>query len=82
MKPNPVQSENQFGLAWGMDVMRLPCHGTAYFDEQSGISYRCADCGAVVGSVGMPQVCQIEAQKWELQKALGGTGWDYWSEEI
>ena len=36
----------------------LLCGGKAYFDESSGISYRCETCGAVVGSVGMPQGCK------------------------
>lgn len=56
--------------------MYLPCGGTAYFDESSGISYRC-ECGAVVGSVGQPQSCQDEAQKWDNWVTLGGKGWDY-----
>ncbi len=61
------------------DTMRLPCGGTAYFDESSGISYRC-ECGAVVGSIGMPKVCKDEADKWHAREQLGGTGWDYFSE--
>ena len=36
-------------------AMRLPCGGRAYWDDASGISYRCETCGAVVGSVGMPR---------------------------
>jgi len=35
----------------------LPCGNTAYFDHQSGISYRCSGCFAVVGSMGMPSHC-------------------------
>ena len=61
------------------DPMPLPCGGTAYFDESSGISYRCHDCMAVVGSIGMPQSCKDEAQKYENWKALGGEGWDYFA---
>ena len=61
------------------DPMRLPCGGTAYFDESSGISYRC-ECGAVVGSIGMPQECKHEMDKWDLMKKLGGKGWDYLEE--
>lgn len=80
MYSNKPKSESEFGLQWGMDAMYLPCGGTAYFDESSGISYRC-ECGAVVGSIGMPQVCKDEAEKWEVQKALGGQGWDYFAEE-
>ena len=62
------------------DAMRLPCGGTAYFDESSGISYRCEDCGAVVGSIGMPQYCKDQADKWKAWEALGGKGWDYLEE--
>lgn len=61
------------------DPMHLPCGGVAYFDETSGISYRCEHCGAVVGSIGMPQSCKNEADKWESWKALGGEGWDYFA---
>ena len=56
--------------------IKLPCGSTAYFDESSGISYRC-ECGAVVGSIGQPQHCKDEAKKWEAWKALGGKEWDY-----
>lgn len=63
-----------------LDPMRLPCGGTAYFDESSVISYRCEDCMAVVGSVGQPQRCKEEAKKWEAWEALGGKGWDYLEE--
>ncbi len=56
--------------------MFLPCGGRAYFDELSGISYRC-ECGAVVGSIGQPQWCKDEAKKWDAWKALGGQGWNY-----
>lgn len=62
-----------------IDPIRLPCGGTAYFDESSGISYRC-ECGAVVGSIGMPKSCQDEADKWKAWEALGGKGWDYFAE--
>lgn len=58
------------------DPMNLPCGGTAYWDEGSGISYRC-ECGAVVGSIGMPKSCKDEAQKYENWEKLGGKGWDY-----
>lgn len=59
-----------------LDPMRLPCGGTAYFDKSSGISYRC-ECGAVVGSIGMPQSCKDEADKYRAWEAIGGKGWDY-----
>jgi len=38
----------------------LPCGSVAYFDHESGISYRCSTCFAVVGSVGMPRACKDE----------------------
>ena len=63
-----------------IDPMRLPCGGTAYWDEDSGISYRCADCMAVVGSIGMPQACKDEAKKWDNWQSIGGEGWDYFAE--
>jgi hypothetical protein len=59
------------------DAMKLPCGGIAYFDEDSGISYRCELCGAVVGSIGQPQSCKDEMQKWDNWSKLGGKGWDY-----
>ena len=59
-----------------LDPMPLPCGGVAYFDESSGISYRC-ECGAVVGSIGMPAHCKTEAEKWRVMELLGGKGWDY-----
>ena len=59
------------------DPMPLPCGGVAYWDEGSGISYRCEACGAVVGSIGQPKRCKDEAEKWDIQKLLGGQGWDY-----
>ena len=62
-----------------LDPMPLPCGGTAYFDESSGISYRC-ECGAVVGSIGMPQYCKDQADKWRVMELLGGKGWDYLEE--
>lgn len=36
----------------------LPCGGRAVFDRSSGISHRCSDCFAVVGSMGMPNQCR------------------------
>lgn len=63
-----------------LDPMALPCGGVAYFDESSGISYRCEACGAVVGSIGQPQYCKDEMDKWDLIATLGGKGWDYYGE--
>lgn len=62
------------------DAMKLPCGGIAYFDEDSGISYRCELCGATVGSIGQPQRCKDEAQKYRIWEELGGKGWDYYAE--
>ena len=36
----------------------LLCGSTASFDNGSGISYRCNECMATVGSVGMPKRCK------------------------
>ena len=63
-----------------VDPMKLPCGGTSYFDQELGISYRCMDCGAVVGSIGQPQRCKEAAQKYANWEAMGGKGWDYFSE--
>ena len=61
--------------------IKLPCGGRAIFDQSSGISYRCEDCMAVVGSIGQPQRCKDESQKYENWKKLGGKGWDYFDED-
>lgn len=66
--------ETEYGLG---KPMYLPCGGVAYFDPDSGISYRCETCFAVVGSVGQPRSCKEEAQKYDAWKELGGQGWDY-----
>lgn len=56
----------------------LPCNARATFDHGSGMSYRCDDCGAVVGSIAQPRECKEEAKKYDVLKALGGTAyWDY-----
>lgn len=55
----------------------LPCGPRAEFDHGSGYAYRCDYCGAVVNSIGQPQRCKDEAQKYENWKLLGGKGWDY-----
>ena len=60
-----------------MQPMLLPCGGRAVFDESSGISYRCENCMAVVGSIGQPEYCKEQAQKYENWERLGGKGWDY-----
>lgn len=60
--------------------MRLPCGGTAYFDDGSGCSHRC-ECGATVGSIGMPQHCKELMDAYKNWEKLGGKGWDYWGED-
>lgn len=55
----------------------LPCGSRAHFDQSSGIGYRCYECMAMFGSIGMPPRCKEEADKWDVQKALGGEGWDF-----
>lgn len=36
----------------------MPCGGIPEFDDGSGFSYRCDQCGATVGSISMPPECQ------------------------
>ncbi len=55
----------------------LPCGSRAVFDEGSGISYRCEDCMAVVGSIGQPRTCKEEADKWRAYEEAGMWRWDY-----
>jgi hypothetical protein len=64
------------GVRLEFKPMCLPCGGVAYFDDRAGYGYRC-DCGSVVGSIGQPQRCKDEEQKYENWKKLGGKGWDY-----
>lgn len=59
------------------DPIKLPCGGIAYFDEGSGCSHRC-ECGATVGSMGMPKHCKEEMKKWDNWEKLGGKGWNYY----
>ena len=58
-------------------TIKLACGASAYFDQSSGISYRCEDCMATVGSIGMPRRCREEEEKWKAWEHLGGQGWDY-----
>jgi hypothetical protein len=58
-------------------TMYLPCGGEANFDHESGISYRCEMCGAVLGSVGQPRSCRAEMSKWAAYEAAGMWRWDY-----
>jgi len=54
-----------------------PCGSRATFDHDSGMSYRCDTCFAVIGSIGQPRECVDEAQKFANWEKMGGTGWDY-----
>jgi hypothetical protein len=65
------------GVVTAFKPMHLPCGATAYFDYDSGISYICEYCMAVVGSAGQPQRCKDEIQKYDNWEELGGKGWDY-----
>jgi hypothetical protein len=60
-----------------MDVLKLPCGGTAFFDYESGCSYRCSTCYAVIGSIGQSKECKDAAQMYANWEALGGAGWCY-----
>lgn len=62
------------------DALRLPCGGTAYYDESSGCAHRCEDCMAVVGSIGMPSSCKDELDKYDkVLPALGSkVRWDFY----
>ena len=64
-------------MSHALPRIRIPCGATAYFDEGSGIAYRCEYCMAVVGSMGQPQECKEEAAKYDMMKAMGGKGWDW-----
>ena len=76
MKPNPTT--HTFDGTPVSLYQYLPCGNRATFDTDSGISYRCDLCWAVVGSIGQPQACKDEAQKYDVLKALGGRAyWDY-----
>jgi hypothetical protein len=61
------------------DALRLPCGGTAYYDEGSGCAHRCK-CGAVVGSVSMPRECKSALDKYDIVlPALGSKiRWDFY----
>lgn len=49
----------------------LPCGGTPTWDYDSGYAYRCSNCLAVVGSLGMPGQCKdLYDQKLERDKIL------------
>lgn len=53
----------------------LPCGGTPYFDSESGMSYRCSSCFAVVGSIGMPLHCkQLYQEEQDRQAVIEAMG--------
>jgi len=58
----------------------MPCGSTAYFDGD--YSYRCTNCMAVIGSMGMPIQCKEAVEKYENWGALGGKGWNYKTGEV
>lgn len=41
-----------------MPSIDLLCGNKAYFDRDTGCSYRCIACFATVGSIGMPRSCK------------------------
>ena len=76
MKPNPTT--HTFDGTPVPLYQYLPCGNRATFDHGSGMSYRCDQCWAVVGSIGQPKECKEAAQKYDVLKALGSTAyWDY-----
>jgi hypothetical protein len=56
-----------------MDSYIVACGATAVFDTDSGFSYRCTECGAVIGSVGMPAACKEAEEKVKMWEILNGT---------
>jgi hypothetical protein len=39
-------------------LKQMNCGGIPVFDIESGISYRCDQCFAVIGSIGQPDRCK------------------------
>ena len=73
-----MSREIEYGLSKPVKPVHLPCGGVAYFDQDSGISYRCETCFAVVGSVGQPKSCREAAAKYDVLRRLGSNvKWDY-----
>ena len=48
----------------------LPCGGVPEFDHQSGMSYRCRQCMAVLGSVAMSDSCRAGMESPEYKKLM------------
>lgn len=50
-----------FDGSYAPDVLpKMKCGGTPIFDHDSGYSYRCDRCWAVIGSVAQPKECVEE----------------------
>jgi len=56
---------------WPEDI-ELECGAIASFDTGSGISYRCTECFAVVGSIAMPRECRELEDMAEVARKLRG----------
>jgi hypothetical protein len=69
-----MKSHNVALSANGPRRIILPCLAVAFQEE---FCYRCIDCNAIVGSVGQPNQCQKESEKYKMLNAMGGKGWDY-----
>lgn len=55
-----------------MQPIKALCGNTAYFDWSSGCAHRCEECGAVIGSVGMPRECKALYEMEEVVNKLKG----------
>lgn len=56
---------------YGHSPVELPCGGVAEFDDESTCySYRCINCGSVVGSIGMSKYCKDEFDKIKVMEIL------------
>ena len=63
-------NDEDFFLYDGMKAHRFvetPCGAQAEFDYESGMGYRCTECNAMIGSIGMPSHC-YEIMKTEQDK--------------
>jgi hypothetical protein len=55
-----------------MDPITAPCGNRAFFDYESGFSYRCEACMAVIGSIGMPRECRAIMEMDRAVEKLSG----------
>lgn len=58
----------------------IPCGSITKWDHESEMKYRkyrCESCFVMPGSIGQPDYCKEQSQKWKNLEALGGQGWDY-----